>query len=156
MKRHPALRALSSDHHQGLVQARRLMQAAESAPSDAPALTQAATAFLAFWTGHVAQHFREEEEVLLPAFARHGDPAAAPIVRLLVEHIRIRRQVSDLEDQLAAGRPQPETMTALGTLLRDHIRHEEDQVFPLIEQAMPEAALAALARQLTAPGAPLA
>ena len=49
MKRHPALRALSSDHHQGLVQARRLVRAAEEAPLDAPVLTQAAAAFLEFW-----------------------------------------------------------------------------------------------------------
>jgi hemerythrin-like domain-containing protein len=153
VKRHPALRALSSDHHQGLVQARRLGQAAAQATPDAPILSQAAAAFLAAWGEHVAPHFREEEEILLPAFARYGDPAAAPVVRLLVEHIQIRRLVADLREQLAAGRPQPETMAALGTLLRAHIRHEEDVVFPLIEQALPEAALVALAQQLTPPAA---
>jgi hemerythrin-like domain-containing protein len=38
-------------------------------------------------------------------------------------------------------------------LLREHIRHEEDHVFPLIEQALPEAALIALAQQLIPPPA---
>ena len=67
---------------------------------------------------------------------------------MLVEHVRIRRLVADLQDQLAAGAPEPATMQAAGDLLREHIRHEENVVFPLIEAAMPEDALAALGQQL--------
>jgi hemerythrin-like domain-containing protein len=144
MKRHPALHSLSSDHHLGLVQARRLVRAATDAAPAAPA----AQAFLAFWAEHTRGHFREEEEDLLPAFARYGDPAAAPVVRVLVEHVQMRRLVGDLAEQVAAGVPDPATMTALGELLRAHIRYEEDVLFPLIEQTMPEAALIELARHL--------
>jgi hemerythrin-like domain-containing protein len=46
-------------------------------------------------------------------------------------------------------------MQAIGELLRAHIRHEEDVVFPLIEQAMPEEALVALAGQLAAAAPPV-
>jgi hemerythrin-like domain-containing protein len=88
--------------------------------------------------------------LLLPAFARYGDPAAAPVVRLLVEHVQIRRLVADLQHETDAGHPAGPTMQAIGELLRAHIRHEEDVVFPLIEQAMPEEALVALAGQLAA------
>jgi hemerythrin-like domain-containing protein len=152
MKRHPALRALSSDHHQGLVQARRLVQAAQVTPAGAPAadLPATARAFLGFWNVHTRPHFREEEEVLLPAFARYGDPATPPVMRLLLEHVQIRRLVADLQRDLDAGQPLAATMQAIGELLRAHIRHEEDVVFPLIEQALPEAALAALPAQLAA------
>ena len=119
--------------------------------------------FLHFWAEEINHHFREEEEVLLPAFARYGDPAAAPVVRMLVEHegcqgprpieqivehVRIRRLVDDLQTQLAGGAPEPATMQATGDLLREHIRHEENVVFPLIETTMPEDALALLAQQL--------
>lgn len=136
MKRHPALQQLSSDHHQGLVQARRLVRAAgEAAPAPV------AQAFLAVWTEHTQPHFREEEEDLLPAFARYGDPTAVPVVRVLVEHVQIRRLVADLRREVATDAPTPATMQALGELLRDHIRYEEAVLFPLIEQVMPEAAL---------------
>ena len=150
MKRHPALRALSTDHHHGLVQARRLIQAGTAGPAEAPAALAVAQAFLAFWMEETRLHFRAEEEVLLPAFARYGDPAQAPIIRLLVEHVRIRQLVAALQEQTVAGAPTPTTMEMLGTLLRDHIRYEEDVVFPLLERTMPEEALAALPGVLAA------
>jgi hemerythrin-like domain-containing protein len=149
MKRHPSLRDLSSDHHQGLVQARRLVQAAEGTlPVPGDSAAGVVHDFLHFWAEEINHHFREEEEVLLPAFARYDDPAAAPVVRMLVEHVRIRRLVDDLQTQLAGGAPEPATMQATGDLLREHIRHEENVVFPLIETTMPEDALALLAQQL--------
>jgi hemerythrin-like domain-containing protein len=153
MKRHPALRALSSDHHQGLVQARRLVKAAGTAspPDDLTAtvdttatLAPAAGAFLTFWSEHTTRHFREEEEVLLPAFARYGDPSAEPVVRVLVDHTKLRMLVSELQQQLESGRPSPDTMSTIGEMLRAHIRHEENVLFPLIEITMPDEALAEL------------
>jgi hemerythrin-like domain-containing protein len=156
MKRHPALRDLSSDHHQGLVQARRLVQAAEGTSSrsaeedDVARLTQVARGFLAFWSDHTTGHFREEEEVLLPAFARYGDPYLEPVVRVLVEHIKIRRLVDDLQDQVEQDAPSVETMRAIGEMLREHIRHEENTLFPLIESVMPEEALSELPARIAA------
>lgn len=161
MKRHPALRDLSSDHHLGLVQARRLINAAEPDRRDAVGLQTAgatvgeeteadevARKFLIFWTEHTTHHFREEEDVLLPMFARYGDPSNAAIVQMLVEHIHIRRLIFDLQQHLEAQQPPQETMRSVGELLRAHIRHEENVVFPLIEAAMPEEALQALSSQL--------
>jgi hemerythrin-like domain-containing protein len=154
MKRHPALRDLSSDHHQGLVQARRLVQAVDTASptGDSPATVRARVAheFLLFWSDQTTRHFREEEEVLLPAFARYGDASAEPVVRVLVEHTNIRRLVDDLQRQVEQNAPSAETMRAIGELLRGHIRHEEDVLFPLIETVMPEEELAALPGRLAA------
>jgi hemerythrin-like domain-containing protein len=160
MKRHPALRSLSSDHHQGLVQARRLVKAAEgtaapksdttAAHDQAEVLARVAQGFLAFWSEHTTRHFREEEEVLLPAFARYGDPSNEVVIRVLVEHIQIRRLVDDLQHQVGQGEPSAETMRAIGEMLRRHIRHEEDLLFPLIEVVMPEEELAALPSRLAA------
>jgi len=161
MKRHPALRVLSSDHHQGLVQARRLVKAASGArsagdgagnPDQDAEREQAARGFLAFWSEHTVRHFREEEEVLLPTFARYGDPTLEPVVRVLVEHIKIRRLVDDLHQQVEQGATSIETMRAIGELLRGHIRYEEAVLFPLIEAAMPEEALSELPYRLAAFG----
>ena len=154
VKRHPALRDLSSDHHQGLVHARRLKQAAASLSGEPGAqpvdAAQVAVDFLAFWVEHTTPHFREEEEVMLPAFSRYGDPSGEPYVRMLLEHVRIRRLVDDLRREARRGQPSVETMQTLGELFRAHIRYEEDVVFPLIEGAMPESALLDMAAQLAA------
>lgn len=148
MKRHPGLRDLSSDHHQGLVHARHLVKTAAAASdrdSDAAtsAAVQASRDFLAFWAEHTNHHFREEEEALLPMFARYGNPREEPIVRMLVEHVEIRRLVDDLMRGLnsAPDTPPLDTMQALGTLLHSHIRHEEDVLFPLIESVVPSEVL---------------
>ena len=130
MKRHRALQPLSRDHHVALVAAQRLRRAA---PGDADA---ARVAFLEFWNEHGALHFRVEEDVLLPAFAAHGDPADARVVQMLVDHVRIRAAAA----ALAQGEADLEAMRALGTALERHVRLEEREVFPLIEETLPEEA----------------
>jgi hemerythrin-like domain-containing protein len=151
MKRHAILRDLPTDHHHGLVHARRLNQAAEPAPAPgAPPPAAVAAEFLAFWARDTNHHFREEEEVLLPVFARYGDAEQAPIVRMLVDHVRIRRLVDDLRAGDPATPATARTMRDLGTALRAHIRWEEDVVFPLIEAALPEEALGALPARFAA------
>jgi hemerythrin-like domain-containing protein len=158
MKRHPSLRNLSADHHHGLVQAQQLLHAVP-AGGGAPGETdpeQVAGDFLRFFAAETTRHFREEEEVLLPAFARYGDPADPAIVQMLVEHGQLRRLAGDLHQQRARGELSRETMRATGALLQAHIRQEEQRIFPLIERSMPEDALDELARQLAGRGSSLA
>jgi hypothetical protein len=64
MKRHPALAELSRDHHQALVVARRLKRA------DDESVDRAREGFLDYWEHEGSEHFREEEEILLPELAR--------------------------------------------------------------------------------------
>src|SRR5215211_4270603 len=86
---------------------------------------QAREAFLDFWTSECRGHFRAEEEVLLPTFAEHASPDHEAVVRVLVEHVDLRRRRYAL---VRDGDPRPE----------GHIRHEERVLFPLIEEALPE------------------
>ena len=147
MKRAAELRGLSDDHHQGLVQARRLRR-----PSlgEAGNQAEAAAAFLDFWRKDTSVHFRKEEEVLLPVFARHGgDPVREPLGEMLAQHTRIRSLVMELGDQVADGEVRPETLQSIGELLETHIRLEERQVFPLIEETLTAEALKEVACQLT-------
>jgi hemerythrin-like domain-containing protein len=139
MKRHRALQPLSRDHHVALSVALRLRRAAEDDVS------AAREAFLAFWRDHGAAHFRVEEDVLLPAFADHGDPDEACVVRMLVDHVRIRAAARRLDDE---REPSLESLHDLGAALERHVRLEEREVFPLIEAAMPEAAAEALAEEV--------
>src|SRR4051812_40055300 len=138
MKRHEALEQLSRDHHQALFQAMRLKRAGEE---DAGTVL---ADFLDFWfsVGHL--HFRAEEEVLLPAYSAYADASAEPVVRVLVDHVEIRREAHELgglkED------PEPERLHALGARLDAHVRHEERVLFPLIEEALPDDELVRVAR----------
>ncbi len=139
MKRTAALQPLSRDHHQALFVAQRLRRAtADTAP-------QACQAFLEFWRAHGRHHFRCEEEILLPTYAGVGDPRHPLVVNVLVDHLVIRQAVGLLEHDRPA---EPEMLRQLGTLLSNHVRLEERELFPLIEETLPEAELEALAATL--------
>jgi hemerythrin-like domain-containing protein len=139
MKRSEALQRLSRDHHRALEVALKLRRASGG---DAEKVS---AEFLDFWREHGALHFRVEEEVMLPAFARHGDPTDPRVVRVLTDHVEIRRRAADLE---RVSTTDAEELNALGEILNDHVRHEERVLFPLIEASLPEAELGELAQSI--------
>src|SRR5580704_1308798 len=152
MKRHPSLHPLSQHHHFALIQALGMRRAAE-APADkrAAAVKHQAEKFVRFWhkTGQV--HFREEEEVLLPAYARHARlDRDADVMRLLADHAEIRAAVLDFEQRRESKLAIPvEAMAHLAKLLHDHVRLEENEVFPRIEKVLGEENLYAMGHGLT-------
>ncbi len=139
MKRDRALVSLSRDHHQTLRVAQALRRAT---PSTADA---ARAAFLTHWDVSGRRHFRQEEDILLPAYAAHGDPFDPLVARTLCEHVDIRHRAAALARTEA---PALAALHELGTTLADHVRGEERELFVLIERAMPAEDLAALAAEL--------
>jgi hemerythrin-like domain-containing protein len=139
MKRDPVLAPLSHEHQHGLAVALQLRRAA------AETATEARAAFVSFWEEEGQRHFRAEEEVLLPAAARYVPPDHEAVVRVLVDHVELRRRAADL---VLAPAPALEDLRTLGDHLHQHIRHEERVLFPLIEDTLPQAALAELAAAL--------
>lgn len=137
MKRHEALVSLSRDHHHALALALRLRRVTPATQDDA------ARAFMAHWTAEEQHHFRIEEEILLPSYAQHGDPAHPAITRMLQDHIRIRRDA-----QLLMQRSSLELLRQLGEALAAHVKLEEQEVFPLIERTVPEVDLQILRHRL--------
>jgi hypothetical protein len=142
MNRHPALAELSRDHHQALVVARDLRRAS-------PVRTAGpATAFLAFWAADCRDHFRLEEEILLPAYAMHGAPDHPAVVRMLIDHMVIRRDV-----ELVSGGASAPELRQLGEALASHMRLEERHVVPLVEEALSMSELDRLGCRLAEAGA---
>jgi hemerythrin-like domain-containing protein len=133
MKRSPELAPLSRDHHQALVVAQQLRRATDTT------VDRVREAFLSFWDGQGRVHFRVEEEVLLPAYAAHGDPYEPVVARVLCDHVLIRKLAAE-----AAGGGSVELMHDLGTRLNAHVRLEERELFPMIESALPSDELIAL------------
>jgi hemerythrin-like domain-containing protein len=113
MKRTAELRGLSEDHHHRLVQARRLRRAGSG------------------------------EGVLLPVLARHGGNLLGQkqVVEMLAQHAEIRGLVMELSDEVEGRDVRTETLQAIGERLEEHIRLEEREVFPMLEESLPKEAL---------------
>ena len=142
MRRHPALIPLSRDHHAGLVQASRLRRAA--AEGDASARLAAARDFLEFFRSEERLHLRDEEEALFPLLLRHVRSQPAPLREARVQHVQLEGFARKLDIAVAAGSVDRATLAAAGELLEAHIRLEERQLFPLIEELVPDDELSRL------------
>jgi hemerythrin-like domain-containing protein len=136
MKRHSALIPLSRDHHDGLVQAVRLRRAA--ADGDAAVRLAAAREFVEFFRNEERLHLRDEEEELFPLFLRHVLSQPALLREARVQHMQLEGFARTLGIAVAAGSVEGETLDAAGKLLDAHIRLEERQLFPLIEELVPD------------------
>jgi hemerythrin-like domain-containing protein len=136
MKRHSALIPLSRDHHNGLVQAVRLCRAA--ADGDASARLAAAREFGEFFRNEERVHLRDEEEELFPLLLRHVPSQPGPLREARVQHVQLQGFARKLAIAVAAGSVDRETLKAAGELLDAHIRLEERQLFPLIEELVPD------------------
>ncbi|HLQ70356.1 MAG TPA: hemerythrin domain-containing protein, partial [Bacillota bacterium] len=89
-----------------------------------------------FWKPDGLIHFREEEEILLTAYAQHVAVEDIPeIQEMLIEHVKIRAL---FETILTADDPSLHTIHSLGEQLEKHVRKEERVIFPMIEKALPE------------------
>ena len=137
MKRHAALAPLSDQHHHELAHARRLLRAAGAGPEERLAV---ASAYLDAFFTETVEHFRREEEILFPLYARHA--GSSPVLeRILREHMELHGLVRTLRAQAAAGEIPPEALRTLGDLLHDHVHLEERELFEEIEHIVPVAEL---------------
>jgi len=122
MKRHPALRQLSSDHHTGLVLARKARQAAKGSIHDQQ---DAWTTLVVGFHAELEPHFQTEEAGLLVALRRAGENEL--VERTLTEH-------ADMRGLIAQDRP--ENLARFAELLTAHIRFEEQQLFARAQELL--------------------
>lgn len=119
MKRHAALLQLSREHHHALKLSRLARFAADSGVEIA--IAEAAEKIIDLFASELEPHFQTEEIELLPALTAAG---ASPLVeRTLAEHAELR----DLNRRLAE--PDCEILARFATLLHDHVRFEERELF---------------------------
>ena len=124
MKRRPALRQLSREHHGALVFALRITKA-----SDATTLAHLMETVPDFFAQELEPHFRDEEASLLPHLAAAG--ADALVRRTIDEHWALR----ELVDRIATG--DPTSLTEFAQALRAHVRFEEHELFATAEALLP-------------------
>ena len=124
LQRDESLQPFSRDHFMGLKAANELTKAA--AAGDAARISAAAY-FRRCWDAEIADHFREEEQLLIPLMVE------PEIKQMLHEHGSIRNLVA-AGLRRSADEPPPESWcAALGQELRDHIRWEERVLFGAIQ-----------------------
>lgn len=119
LKRDPALRHLSHDHHHGLLLCWKIRQGFKFGVS--PERIKAYCEW--FWGSHLEAHFEEEETLIFPILSS-DDPM---IKQVLSEHKRLRKLFSSWEN--------PEkTLGQIEEELEKHIRFEERVLFPVIQE----------------------
>ena len=134
MRRHPALRRLSSEHHTGLVIARRARQAAGQ---DGPAQSVAWDAVKERFRAELEGHFRREERGLLPVLRALGETEL--VERTLREHQALRALVAE---------ERPANLRPFADLLAAHIRFEEQVLFASAQRRLDASLWRALERGL--------
>ena len=85
----------------------------------------------------LAPHFAIEEQLLLPALESVGEGALAE--RMRADHDQLRGLLDD-------PRPDNVVLSEFGALLRDHVRFEERELFPVAQERLPDDVLDAVAR----------
>jgi hemerythrin-like domain-containing protein len=133
MKRAPELEHLSHDHHHALDIARRLRRAGADDLEDVRARLNE------YWETRGAEHFAIEERAFTPALCDEDPRWEGALSRMLREHEEIR-----------AGHAfeRVEDAHRLGELMHDHVRFEEREMFPIIEETLAPAELARLAAEV--------
>ncbi len=125
MIRHANLIALSREHHQALVLAKKAAQSAQATAETQQAMCRRiASAFASDLEGHFSSEERD-----LPAYL--DDPAGRPLLdRLHADHAALRQ----LGGALAQG--QSEYLAEFASQLAAHVRFEERELFPAIERVL--------------------
>lgn len=138
IERDEALAPFSRDHYTGLVQAQHLKKAAET---DAVARRKAIAEFLDAWDTEIAEHFADEERLLLELVSN------ADRRRLLDEHQRLTSMAKRARALRRQADPDAAVVREIGQSLDQHIRWEERELFFRLQEQLSKEQLAELGHQ---------
>lgn len=144
MKRHPALIPISREHHDSLILARLLQKDAppyKGLPLD---VEGKAVYALDFYKNKLISHFIAEEKIL-PLVKGLNLEIDVLISEILEEHDRFRSSFNAINKQNNMA----DHLDKLGKDLELHIRKEERQLFPLIQENCSEQVLNTIERILS-------
>ena len=126
MKRSPVLQPLSREHHTALTLAKACELAAQS--GDAAMVSQACQRAIRAFANELEPHFQVEEQSLLPLLqSAETQPLAQ---RTLADHQQLRGLLNALQQNEA------EALNSFGKCLTAHVRFEERELFPVIENLL--------------------
>jgi hemerythrin-like domain-containing protein len=123
IKRSEQLAPLSREHHEGLLFVWKLRKGLKNGTD-----VRIISSYIQwFWEQHLQQHFRAEEEILAPLM-----PGNHPMIeRMLEEHQEIEASIH-INESIA----DEALIESLATLVNDHIRYEERELFGEAERLL--------------------
>ena len=136
MPRHSTLIPLSHDHHEALLIALRLKKGGPASTNDRlwPAdLKQQVRSLLLFFEHELLPHFKLEEEILFP-LASTMEELQPLVEKLLVQHTQMRSAMGNISE-LTGDDDMKKNLSEFGALLESHVRTEERELFPQLEEA---------------------
>ena len=140
-RRHESLIPLTHDHHHTLAQARKLKEAAGAGDAE---VREVAGDFLHFYLGSALRHFHEEEELFFAPLVDHPE-AGDLVLRAVGDHLRVHALARTVKRQLSSGDIDTGVLEQISQLLTEHVRFEEQELFPIVERLIPEESLVDLA-----------
>ncbi|MBV8327723.1 hemerythrin domain-containing protein [Chryseobacterium sp.] len=133
MKRNENIILLSRDHHSGLLCSWKIRQGLKKTVET----KRIQKYILYFWKYHLKHHFREEEQILFPYLE---DKYAA---RVQSEHQQIKSLISQIKNS-----ENRDLFSDFAGLLEQHIRFEERQWFPHLEEKLNNTVLDKIGKEL--------
>lgn len=130
MKRHPALIALSREHHDVLLLAQELKAdhpgyARSAIPKTLPEKIAYTKLFFA---DYIQPHFRLEEDILIKGILGVSDELDRAAQDILDDHRHIAALAEVVADEYS--------LDALGRALEQHTRREEREFFQLVQEVL--------------------
>ncbi len=144
MERHKALHSLSHDHHHGLILAQLIKKGSPEYPYLPKTLGGKIEYAISFYNDELVRHFKDEENILFPIVKSRDDKVDDLINVILNEHKKIKALVSSLKKD----QDSEDVLDDLGNLLESHIRKEERELFPLIQNLLNDEELIHLENKL--------
>ena len=146
MKRHKALYNLSHEHQHALALALKLKYPKKPLSSipeeEVPLLSKELTDV---FENVLRKHFANEEKCLVPGFEMNE-----LMRRMLEEHVKLvglYRKITDNPEKWDS-KTLRDKLSLFGELLELHIRFEERELFPMIEETLTEEELVELGKKL--------
>ena len=137
MPRHTLLIPLSHDHHEALLIALRLKKGGPTSLHDTLWPTdfhKQVRSLKVYFENELLPHFKLEEEVLFPIASTIGE-LQQTVIDLLEQHKKMREMIHEISLLKEANLHSKKVLTDFGALLESHVRNEERDLFPKLEEA---------------------
>jgi hemerythrin-like domain-containing protein len=139
LKRHPALVPLSQDHHFGLLLGWKISQGTQKSVES----QRIAAYVLYFFEEHLQKHFQEEEKYVFSLLDSKDDMRKDA----MKQHVDLLELKKELERNEENRLP---LLEQIGTSLTAHIRFEERELFPYMQQKLAQQELLSLQEKIEA------
>ena len=146
MKRHKSLFSLSHEHQHGLALALKLKYPKRQLSSSNEAeISELKSELADKYENILRKHFRKEERYLVPGFEDNN-----LMKQMLGEHIKLEGLYNKIVSNSEGWKleQQRDKLNLFGELLDLHIRFEERELFPMIEESLSEEQLEELGEKL--------